>query len=171
MSVYKRLELTMITGKTLRGALLLMGLCIGSGAQASCMVVGDSIGVGIGAALKGVCQSSAKVGISSIAVAERVRAGAHWTIASLGSNDFPRGIGAAQRSQSEARVRSALVSASAKAGDHLILVLPANGARGIVQSWASLKGVRTVSFSPGPDGIHPRNYNALGREIQSRISD
>jgi hypothetical protein len=171
MDVFKRLEWTMNTWKALRGAILLTGLCLGSGAQASCMVVGDSIGVGIGAALKGVCQSSAKVGISSLAVAERVRAGSHWTIASLGSNDFPRSIGAAQRSQSEARVRNALASASAKAGDHLILVLPANGARGIVQNWASLKGVRTVSFSPGPDGIHPRNYAALGREIQNRIGE
>ncbi|SEG63790.1 hypothetical protein SAMN04488144_13113 [Methylobacterium sp. 190mf] len=155
----------------LRTVALLATLCLGSGAQASCMVVGDSIGVGIGAALKGVCSSSAKVGISSTAVADRVRAGSHWTIASLGSNDFPRGIGPAQRAQSEARVRSALASTLAKAGDRLILILPANGARGTVQSWASSNGVRTVPFAPGPDGIHPRNYTSLGREIRSRIGE
>ncbi len=72
---------------------------------------------------EGRCSSSAKVGISSTAVADRVRAGSHWTIASLGSNDFPRGIGPAQRAQSEARVRSALASTLAKAGDRLILIL------------------------------------------------
>ncbi|AIQ91355.1 hypothetical protein [Methylobacterium oryzae] len=155
----------------LRTVALLATLCLGSGAQASCMVVGDSIGVGIGAAMKGVCSSSAKVGISSTAVADRVRAGAHWTIASLGSNDFPRGISPAQRAQSEARVRSALASTLAKAGGRLILILPANGARGTVQSWASSNGVRTVPFAPGPDGIHPRNYTALGREIRSRIGE
>ena len=161
----------MMERQALRIAALLTGLCLGSGAQASCMVVGDSIGVGIGAALKGVCSSSAKVGISSTAVAERVRAGGHWTIAALGSNDFPRGIGSAQRAQSEARVRSALASTWAKAGDRLILGLPANGARAIVQGWASSNGVRTVSFAPGPDGIHPRNYATLGREIRSRIGE
>ncbi|MGU3558592.1 hypothetical protein [Methylobacterium radiotolerans] len=157
--------------KALRIAALLTGLCLCSGAQASCMVVGDSIGVGIGGVLKGVCSNSAKVGISSTAVADRVRAGGHWTIASLGSNDFPRGIGPAQRAQSEARVRGALASTLAKAGDRLILVLPANGARGTVQSWASSNGVRTVSFAPGSDGIHPRNYASLGREIRSRIGE
>ena len=156
-------------------ALLVAGVLgsiwIGSGAQAACMVVGDSIGVGIGMALKGVCSTSAKVGISSSAVADRVRAGGHWTVASLGINDFPRGIHPAQRAQSEMRVRGALASISARAGDRLLLVLPANGARALVQSWAASNGVRTVSFAPGPDGIHPRNYAVLGREIRGRIGE
>ncbi|TGE00614.1 hypothetical protein [Methylobacterium nonmethylotrophicum] len=161
----------MRNGGRLGIAAMVASLWISPGAQAACMVVGDSVGVGIGMALKGVCSTSAKVGISSTAVAERVRAGGHWTIASLGSNDFPRGIQPAQRVQSEARVRGALATVSAKAGDHLLLVLPANGARGLVQSWAASNGVKTVSFAPGGDNIHPRNYAALAQEIRSRIGE
>lgn len=155
----------------LRAAGLLAGLWFGSGAQAAapCMVVGDSVGVGIHMALKD-CQDSTKVGISSSAVAARVQAGRDgWTIVSLGSNDFPRGIRPAQRTQSEARVRNALALVLAKAGQRLLLVLPANGARGPVESWARSNEVKTVSFLPGPDGIHPRNYIALAREIRGKI--
>jgi hypothetical protein len=161
----------MIRGSVLGVAALMAGIGICPGAQAACMVVGDSVGVGIGMALRGVCTTSAKVGISSSAVAERVRAGSHWTIASLGSNDFPRGIRPAQRVQSEARVRGALATVSAKAGEHLILVLPANGARGLVQSWATSNGVRTVSFAAGPDDIHPRSYAALAHDIRRSIGE
>jgi hypothetical protein len=159
----------MIGRHTLRVAGALASLWFAPGAQAACMVVGDSVGVGIGMALNGVCSTSAKVGISSSAVAERVQAGEHWTIASLGSNDFPRSIAPAQRAQSEIRVRAALASVLAKTGSRLLLVLPANGARGLVQGWAAANGVRTVSFAPGRDGIHPRSYTALAREIRRKI--
>lgn len=161
----------MIRRNALRAVLLGALGCLGPAAQAACMVVGDSVGVGVGQALQGVCTASAKVGIGSSAVAERVRAGSHWTVASLGSNDFPRGLGAAQRAQSEARVRAALDAVAARAGERLILILPANGARASVQGWAAANGVRTVAFAPGRDGIHPRTYTALAREIRARIGE
>ena len=163
----------MIDRNALRAAGLLAGLWFSSqaGAATPCMVVGDSVGVGISMALKGVCDSSAKVGIGSSAVAARVPAGSNWTIVSLGSNDFPRSIRPAQRAQSEIRVRNALTLVLAKTGKHLVLVLPANGARGLVASWAEAHDVRHVSFSPGPDGIHPRNYAELARRIRGEMSE
>lgn len=150
-------------------AALVLGGWLCAGARAACVVVGDSIGVGVGLALKGVCTTSAKVGLGSSAVAARVMSGGHWTVASLGSNDFPRGIGAAQRAQSEARVMGALAAVAAKAGRRLILILPANAARAYVEPWAAAHGVQTVRFAAGRDGIHPRDYAALAREIRGRM--
>lgn len=154
---------------------LLLALAVGCGAtstaQAGCAVVGDSVGVGLGLALRGVCSTSAQVGIGSSAVASRVMADGRWAIVSLGSNDFPRGISPAQRVRSEARVRGALSMVAAKAGRRLILVLPANGARGPVESWAAANAVPTVRFAAGPDGIHPRSYGALAQEVRGRIGD
>jgi hypothetical protein len=161
----------MIKSRWASVAAVTAGIWFSPGAQAACVVVGDSVGVGIGMALRGVCATSAKVGLSSEAVAERVRPGGHWTIASLGSNDFPRGIKPAQRVQSEARVRGALAQVSAKAGDNLLLVLPANGARSLVQGWAASNGVKTVSFTPGTDNIHPRSYATLAQQIRTRIGE
>jgi hypothetical protein len=142
--------------------------CFALPAQASCVVTGDSVAVGVGAAMKG-CGVSARVGISSTASASRIGSGGKWVIASIGSNDFPRGITPAQRSQSEARVRNALARAFASAGGRLILVLPANGARATVAAWAAQHGVRTVGFSPGRDGIHPSSYGDVARRIRGMM--
>jgi hypothetical protein len=142
--------------------------CLALPAQASCVVVGDSVAVGVGSALKG-CGVSARVGLSSTASAARAGAGGKWVIASIGSNDFPRGITPAQRAQSAARVRKALARAYASAGGRLILVLPANGGRATVAAWAAQHGVRTVGFSPGRDGIHPGNYGEVARHVRAMM--
>ncbi len=154
--------------KTRIAALVALGLPLLAGpALAGCQVVGDSVAVGVGRAM-GVCAVSARIGISSTASAASVRGGG-WVIASIGSNDFPRGISVRQRVQSVERTRRALASAYAAAGGQLILLVPANGARGVVSAWAAERGVRAVSFSPGRDGIHPRDYGGLARQLRAMI--
>jgi hypothetical protein len=140
--------------------------CLAMPACAGCMVVGDSVAVGLGSALGG-CGVSARVGLSAEASAARVHSGGNFVVASLGSNDFPRGISPAQRARSDARVRHALQHAYAASGGRLILVLPANGARATVASWAAQHGVRTVAFAPRGDGIHPRNYAELAQRVRA----
>jgi hypothetical protein len=85
----------------------------------------------------------------------------------MGSNDFPRGLSSAQRAQSDVHVRHALDRAHAASGGRLILVLPANGARATVASWAAQNGVRTVAFAPRGDGIHPRSYAELAQTVRA----
>jgi hypothetical protein len=137
-------------------------------AGASCLVVGDSVGVGIGRAL-GSCVVSARVGLSSAAAARRVPRGKGWVIASIGSNDFPSRISPAQRAASQAHVLAALSHMAAVAGDRLILIIPANGARAVVAGWTAAHGARTLTFAPGPDGIHPRDYVSLARRIRAMM--
>lgn len=136
-------------------------------ASAACAVFGDSIGVGLGAALKGACSTSAQIGILSNAVAARVTPGDRWAIVSLGSNDFPAGLSPLEKSFSERRVERSLDDVDSKVGKRLILILPANEARSMVSGWASRHGVPTVSFIAGPDGIHPKKaeYNAMAQKL------
>jgi hypothetical protein len=142
--------------------------CLAVRAHASsCTIVGDSVAVGLGTALGG-CGVSAKVGISASAAAARVHSGGNWVVASMGSNDFPSGITSAQRAQSDARVRNALEHAYASAGGRLLLILPANGARATVASWAAQHGVPTVAFAPRGDGIHPRDYAELAQRVRAK---
>lgn len=147
-----------------------LGLAILPGiASASCAVFGDSIGLGLGQAMHGVCPTSAEIGILSSVVASRVKPGATWTIVSLGSNDFPKGLNPAMIAISETRVRKALADVAAKITRGLILVLPANDGRTIVSTWASEHGVATLSFKPGADGVHPlkAGYDGMAREAET----
>jgi hypothetical protein len=65
-------------------------------------------------------------------------------------------------------VRHALEHAYASAGGRLLLILPANGARATVASWAAQHGVPTVGFAPRGDGIHPRDYAELAQRVRAK---
>ena len=152
------------------GALALCGILFGSPALASCAVVGDSVGVGLAQALPR-CTTSARVGISSAAAARRVQSGDRWLIVSIGSNDFPRGISAAQRAASDKHVRGALSRIVAAGGSRVIVVVPANAARSTVASWVAAHGVPSVSFAAGRDGIHPASYAALAARVRAMTGE
>jgi hypothetical protein len=152
------------------GAAATVVLLLASPTAASCGVVGDSVAVGLGAALR-PCSVSARVGLSSLNAASRVRQNDGWVIVALGSNDFPRGISAAQRRLSDMNVRRALSRIEAVAGKRAIVIVPANGGRAAVESWISSHGLRSLYFSAGSDGIHPKSYRELARRIRALMAD
>ena len=152
------------------GAAGLLSFVLASPANASCRVIGDSVGVGLGQALRS-CATSARIGISSQAAASRVRGGGEWLVVSLGSNDFPRGITSRQRVASDAHVRAALSRVMSVAGGRVIVVVPANGAHATVASWVAAHGVRSVSFVAGRDGIHPNSYAELASRVRAAMGD
>jgi hypothetical protein len=152
------------------GAAAALVLFVASPAAASCHVVGDSVAVGLGAALR-PCSVSASIGLSSLHAASRVGHSGDWVIVALGSNDFPRGISAAQRRLSDINVRRALSRIEAVAGRRAIVIVPANGGRATVESWLSSHGLGSLSFSAGRDGIHPRSYGELARRVRALMAE
>ncbi len=137
--------------------LIAVALCVMSVPALACEIDGDSIAVGL-ASLMPECRHSAKSGITSDAVAARVRGGS-LVIASAGSNDW------AQLD----RIPPALDRILAHAHGRLLLILPANNARGVVAGWAAEHGVPTVGFTPGGDGIHPRSYRELASRVRAAL--
>ena len=152
------------------GASVACILLAASPAAATCRVVGDSVAVGLGAALR-PCSVSASVGLSASNTARRVGRNDGWVIVALGSNDFPKRMSPAQRKQSDANVRRALSRIEAGAGKRVIVIVPANGGRGTVESWLSSRGLRSLSFSAGSDGIHPKSYGELARRVRAMMAD
>ncbi len=152
------------------GAAAALVVLVASPAAASCHVVGDSVAVGLGAALR-PCSVSARIGLSSLNAASRVGHSGDWVIVALGSNDFPRGISAAQRRLSDINVRRALSRIEAAAGRRAIVIVPANGGRGTVESWLASHGLRSLSFSAGRDGIHPKSYGELARRVRALMAE
>lgn len=53
--------------------------------------------------------------------------------------------------------------------DVVVFILPPaiNSARAHIARVAAAHGDRTVSYEPGPDGLHPRSYPALARAIEA----
>lgn len=138
-------------------AVLLAGLlAIAGQANANCLVLGDSIAVGISAHLK--CARVAKVGMNTDWIA-RHAPNNHFDAAviSAGSNDWGRLQGLAGRLQ---RLRDRV---DAK---RIVWVLPAiSGPRTAVALVAKANGDQAVSFIAGNDHVHPRHYGALSRRI------
>jgi len=156
--------------------LLTIAACLGvtwlssaPSALAACAVVGDSVAVGVAQAMR-ECGHSARVGLSSTAAASQAPRG-KTVIASIGSNDFPRGISERQRQMSDSRVRAALSHAYRNSGGKLILILPSNEARATVASWAAAHGVRTVDYAAGRDGVHPRDYRDVARRVRGAMGE
>jgi hypothetical protein len=51
------------------------------------------------------------------------------------------------------------------------VIVPANGGRAAVESWISSHGLRSLYFSAGSDGIHPKSYRELARRIRALMAD
>ena len=137
--------------------LLALAMSIVSLPALACEIDGDSIAVGL-ARLMPECRHSAENGITSAAVANRVQ-GSSFVIASAGSNDW----------DPLEMTPPSLDLILERSRGRLILILPANKSRGVVADWAARHGVRTVSFTPGADGIHPRDYRKLASSVRAAL--
>ena len=129
----------------------------------TCLVLGDSIAVGTGQALRAegvVCRLEAAVGIST--AGWRVRF-APWDIPadvvviSLGSNDGGRAA-YPDLWQTRKKVKAKRV----------IWILPHCNARAAaaITAMAYEYGDYVMSFAPAKDGIHPHSYTPLAEHIK-----
>lgn len=127
-----------------------------------CLVIGDSIAVGVGQYLP-ECQTEARVGITSQQFVQDLLSPqeAGRVVISLGVNDGP----SASTIASLRRVRESVRGAS------VYWLLPANHAyaRAAIHSVAAEFGDRLIDCAPqaGPDGLHPTGagYRALAKLI------
>lgn len=133
----------------------------------SCLVIGDSIAVGVGAAMP-ECVTEARVGITSAAYLRQFRSEPTGTmVISLGANDGAGTDDAPTLRRLRAQVRAARV----------IWVLPARpaSARTAIATVSAEYGDRLVDSAPwaGPDGMHPgaAGYLAIAREIYEGWGD
>jgi hypothetical protein len=127
-----------------------------SGGAASCAIAGDSIAKGVGTQMP-ECSVDAKVGTPSADIIHRVPTGhVGLMIISAGSND-----------PMNPRLADNLNAMRKRAGGGVTWIAPVNPrARGVVEDVAHSHGDRVVTFTPGPDGIHPRSYPELARAIR-----
>ena len=122
-----------------------------------CVILGDSIAVGIGS-VSPQCQTIAKVGINSknFVVSHRYIPKAKTTIISLGSND-----GNADFSKYLRELRK-------KSSGKVIWILSANNdkARQIALNIARQNGDSVVYLSSfaTADGVHPKSYKSVARK-------
>lgn len=122
-----------------------------------CLVLGDSIAVGIGSVSS--CQTIAKVGINSknFVVSHKHIPHANTTVISLGSND-----GNADFSKYMQQLRSKITG-------HVIWILSANNdkARKIALNIARQNGDSVVYLSSfaTADGVHPKSYSSVAKKV------
>lgn len=117
--------------------------------------LGDSIAVGLGPVLP--CSTIARVGIVSAEFDGAVGAvDGDLAVISLGSNDGAAGILQHMRA-----IRSRVYAR------RVVWIAPAVGNRDAVIQAAASFGDRVVTFTPGPDGIHPtrQGYRDLAASI------
>jgi len=128
-----------------------------------CLVLGDSIGVGIGM-YKHHCEVHAKVSINSVNWNRRwltQQISANKVIISLGSNDWS---GPVTRHELE------LLRSHVTAGSRVTWIVPAikPAIRAVVESIARANGdgmIDLLSIPRGPDGVHPTGagYNMIAK--------
>jgi hypothetical protein len=121
----------------------------------SCLILGDSIAVGLSWFVKG-CAVVAKVGMSSA-----------WILANAPGGNFDKVyISAGSNDPGNPALLSNLRAIRAKYSEsHVVWIRPANGA-GKFTLQAATSGDRIVYFTPGPDHVHPQSYAQLAREAQ-----
>jgi lysophospholipase L1-like esterase len=129
-----------------------------------CLVIGDSIAVGVGQYLP-ECRTEARVGITSQQFVHELLTpeNADKVVISLGVNDGLSGYTAANLQ----RVRETVQ------GRAVYWLLPAHHdhARALIRSVATRFGDRLIDCTPeaGPDGLHPTGagYRTLGAKIRA----
>lgn len=123
-----------------------------------CLIIGDSIAVGIGS-VSPQCETIAKVGINSknFVVSYKYIPSAKTTVISLGSND-----GNADFSKYLTGLRS-------KVSGKVVWILSANNAkaRAITLKIARQNGDSVVYLSQfkSADGIHPKSYSSVASKV------
>lgn len=129
-----------------------------------CLVIGDSLAVGVGQFLT-ECRTEARVGITSRQFVHELLSpqDADKVVISLGVNDGPSPLTAANLQRVRETVR----------GRAVYWLLPPNHAyaRAAIRSVAARFGDRLIDCAPeaGPDGLHPTGagYRALGARIRA----
>jgi len=121
----------------------------------SCLILGDSIAVGLSWAIKG-CTVVAKVGMSSA-----------WILANAPNGNFDRVyISAGSNDPGNPALYSNLTNIRNKyCSSKVVWIRPANGAGPTVLR-ATQPGDKIVYFTPGPDHVHPRSYAELGKSAE-----
>ena len=120
-----------------------------------CVAIGDSIAVGTGPELS--CEIRAAVGLTSSRIIPLAGGRFHaYCIVSAGSNDptSPKLTDnlTSIRNQSKCKV--------------YVWIEPANKAASkVVKDLARQFGDKTVTFTPGQDGVHPASYKAVAGDI------
>ena len=129
-----------------------------------CLVIGDSIAVGVGQHLT-ECRTEARVGITSEQFVHELLSpqNADTVVISLGVNDGPSPFTIDNLRRVRETVR----------GRKVYWLLPPNHAyaRTAIRSVAARFGDRLIDCAPeaGPDGLHPTGagYRALGAQIRT----
>lgn len=123
--------------------------------MADCAVIGDSLAVGLAAALGARCSSRARVGAGATEAGSWGLPGSRGLlIVALGSNGpTPAAL--------QASLRSIAARADAT-GKRVVWILPVREPnRSVVARVAASRGEPALSFAPGKDGVHPRAYGPL----------
>ena len=121
----------------------------------SCLIIGDSIAVGLSWVIKG-CAVTAKVGMSSGWILAHAYSGNFDTVyVSAGSNDPSNPAlvhnleGIRVKNPNAKYVWIAPVNSTAKSANHNV---------------AARYGDKVVDFVPGGDHVHPRSYQELAKK-------
>lgn len=130
----------------------------------ACTIIGDSIAVGLGQQMA-ECRTIAKVGISSggwDAQHPDAITGRDTVVISLGSNDGGDGL---YTFKHLATIRERIKA------KRVIWIVPAcsEAARRSVYHVADVHNDIVIPFTPGADGIHPRNYGRLALHVQEAV--
>jgi hypothetical protein len=146
----------MICNKTRLAATVVACLFAGH-ASAQCLLLGDSIAVGLAGQFSR-CAARARVGLPSGAIV-RLAAyapSAEWAAISAGSNDPANWALRGNLEAIRAQVRA----------NRFIWIVPRNArAAAAVRAVAGEHGDASVAFAAGRDGVHPRSYVALARGV------
>lgn len=123
-----------------------------------CLLLGDSIAVGVGRA-RPECSVQAEVGIGSEAFLHKHRGTyeAGVVAISLGSNDAADIHGALAALRREVKARRVYWILPAKVGPQQ---------RAVIEI-ARENGDAVLTFKPGADGVHPAAYGALAQFVGS----
>lgn len=122
-----------------------------------CVAIGDSIAVGVATPLS--CEVRAAEGLTSSRVVQLANGTFHmYCVISAGSND-----------PTSAKLESNLTMIRNQSSCKVyVWVVPVNlNAAKVVNKVANKFYDKTVSFIPGQDNVHPRNYNELAGQIYS----
>lgn len=123
-------------------------------------VIGDSIALGIAEYLRPPAYVSARIGAGSLEVAQYPTPTGEAVIISVGSND-PMNYDLGHNLHN---LRRRIMS------KRVIWVLPTNErARRIVSGVAREYKDPIITFAPGADGLHPKNYGEIIKKIKENL--
>jgi hypothetical protein len=124
----------------------------------TCLIIGDSIAVGLGQQFP-ACEVRAHVGWPSSRIARLWGGSFSWVVISAGSND-----------PANKALKSNLEAIRAHVSSRVVWIAPVNGLAALtVRAVAAERGDSVISFSPGVDRIHPRSYRALAASVRAAL--